>query len=74
MFQLPQLNEPAELASVKCPQCKEVTPTEWIRISPEWIEGPSTDVTTVIPNPMDLLKLTKRLSLCTNCGNMRLTN
>lgn len=73
MFQLPQLNEPAELASVKCPHCKEVTPTEWIKVQPDWVtttDDPFNDG----PDYIEILTLTKRLSLCTKCGNMRLTN
>lgn len=72
MFQLPPLDEvdPPELASVKCTKCDAITDHEYIKIQPEFVD--STEPYTT--DPMALLKMTKRLSICTNCGTLRLTN
>lgn len=83
MFQLPPSYEiePAELALVKCTKCARITSQEFIKIAP--VYKPPVFVeedykVTVLPDtppsPLELLKLTKRLSLCTACGTMRLTN
>lgn len=53
-------------ATTKCSVCKRSTETEFITVMPNNFAADS--------NPMDRLKLAKRLSICTQCGNLRLTN
>ena len=50
--------------STNCP--KEKIPTEqlWLKVMPEVVDEEV--------NPVELLKLTKRLMFCTSCGNIRL--
>lgn len=69
MFQLPPLDEvqPPTSSSIKCTKCEKITDHEWVKIQPH-VE----DLNSI--EPMDLLKMTKRLSICTTCGTMRLTN
>lgn len=57
------LNDAVGSVGVKCTNCKVVTPHDWIKITP------SGDLA-----PEDMLRTTKRLKLCTVCGNMSLTN
>lgn len=65
MFNLPYLDgELRESASTKCNTCKEITEQEFIKVVPN-----SPDV-----DPMELLKLSKRLVCCTKCGTLRLIN
>jgi hypothetical protein len=63
MYRLPL--EGVESLSTKCQTEKVVTDQEFVLITPV-VDG---DV-----DPMELLKLTKRLVLCTSCGNLRLIN
>ena len=65
MYQLPL--DGVESFSTKCSVEKALTPHEYIKVQPEYIGAEVFD-------PMNLLKLTKRLVLCTNCGNLRLIN
>lgn len=72
MFQLPDFSEvpPPESSSVKCTKCEAITTHEWIKVQPHFND--SLEPYTV--DPMALLKMTKRLSMCTECGTLRLTN
>lgn len=72
MFLLPDLStvEPAESVSLKCTTCKVLTKHDFVKIQPEHVPtDPEKN-----PSPLELLKLTKRLSMCTECGTLRLTN
>jgi len=62
----PDLPHEVEVANVKCSVCKLSTTQEFIKIVP-------LDMNLQV-EPMEVLKLAKRLSLCTNCGTLRLTN
>lgn len=64
MYRLPL--EGVESFSTKCPAEKEVQPHEYVKITPVVEEQ--------VFDAMETLKLTKRLTLCTNCGNLRLIN
>lgn len=57
--------EPSASVSTKCPTCKKVTQQEFLKVMP---------MTDSPVDPMDQLKLTKRLVLCTECGTLRLIN
>lgn len=50
-------------ASVKCSECKVITAQEWVKLTP---------AETAPVDPMELLKLSKRLTVCTVCGTMKL--
>lgn len=63
LFLLPL--EGSQFASVKCTECKAVTVHEWIKVTP---------VPVLTTDPMELLKLTKRLTLCTQCGLIKTIN
>lgn len=66
LFSLPvPVNDGSQFASVKCSECKSVTPHEWVKISPR---------STFAVDPMEILKLTKRLTLCTICGTLKVIN
>lgn len=71
MFQLPDFSEipPPESSLVKCTKCDEITRIEWVKIQPQ-----PDELTLDSADLMDLLKMTKRLSMCTDCGTLRLTN
>lgn len=65
MFQLAPLYalpEP-ESSLVKCSKCKKPTEQQFVKIP---VVNPDAD-------PLELMKATRRLSLCSECGNMRLT-
>lgn len=49
---------------VKCPNCKTVTPHQWLMVEVVDSFGMET--------PIELADKHKRLVLCQNCGNMRL--
>jgi hypothetical protein len=67
MYQLPYTqNEERTSVSTKCNTCKEITPQEFIKITP-FSDDPDIKALT-------LLELTKRLVICTQCGNLRLIN
>lgn len=51
--------------SAKCTTCKVPTEKQWIKVTPIPMGN---------PNPMEVLKLTKRLIMCTQCGTFQLTN
>jgi hypothetical protein len=71
MYQFPpMLMEDPSLGSTKTRCTEEKVPTEhiFIKVEPEPIEPG------LFPDPLTLLALTKRLMLCTSCGNLRLTN
>lgn len=58
------------LAKVKCPTCNKQTEQEWIKVAPEaTMHVPMSEI-----DPMEMLKKAKRLSLCIECGTLRLTN
>jgi hypothetical protein len=63
MYRLPL--EEVESFSTKCPNEKKVTEHEYTKVMP---------VADHDEDPMTLLKLTKRLVLCTECGTLRLIN
>jgi hypothetical protein len=68
MFQFPpMLMEDPDLGSTSTRCTEEKVPTEhlYIKVQPQF-DG--------AVDPMDLLKITKRLMICTSCGNLRLTN
>ena len=50
--------------NVKCPTCKTVTPTQWVMIHVADGFG--------IEEPIALADKHKRLTLCQNCGTVRL--
>lgn len=57
-------------SSVKCTKCNTVTNHEWVKITP---------FAAIVSEPNDFdslefMKLPKRLSICTKCGTLRLTN
>lgn len=56
---------PVESFSTKCPTCKEMTHHIYTKIEPLSDEP---------ADPMEMLKLIKRLTLCTKCGTLRLIN
>lgn len=66
LFHLPDQLGESQPASVKCTKCETVTPHEWIKITPAMGD--------VMIDPMELLKLTKRLTLCTQCGTLKTIN
>lgn len=74
MFQLPPLDEvdPPELASVKCTKCDAVTDHEYVKINPVVDDLANLDAAGI--TPVEFMKMSKRLSICTNCGTLRLTN
>lgn len=53
-------------ALVKCGKCDTVTEHTTVKITPLTINPAN--------NPLEILKLAKRLTMCTHCGNLRLTN
>jgi ribosomal protein S27E len=55
-----------EFLQKKCPKCKINTPHSWFKVGVSDIEGQT--------DPMELLKLYKRVVLCQNCGNISVTN
>lgn len=63
MYRLPL--EGVESVSTKCPTEKKPTEHEYVLITPAQDDE---------VDPMELLKLTKRLVLCTECGTLRLIN
>jgi hypothetical protein len=67
MFYLPVnlCGDEVQSSSVKCTVCKGSTTHHWVKVQP-W---PQVEV-----DPMELLKLTKRFLMCTQCGTFRLTN
>ena len=67
MYRLPL--EGVESVSTKCPVEKQITEQEYVKVTPV----PETEPTTN-EDAMNLLKLTKRLTLCTSCGTLRLIN
>lgn len=60
------LNANVEFLQKKCSKCKITTPHSWFRVGVNDIEGQS--------DPMELLKLAKRVVLCQTCGNITVTN
>lgn len=67
MYLMPYLDgEERVSVSTKCTNCKSIQEHQAIRIIP-MTDGPDT-------NPMDLLKLAKRLTICTNCGLLKTIN
>lgn len=65
-FQLPFTDEePRDLVSTKCPTCKIPTEQEYHKVAP---------IATEPMDPIEHMKLIKRLVICTQCGNMRLIN
>lgn len=74
MFQFPQvLMDDPSLGSTSTKCTEEKVPTEhlYVKIEPLDLEGQA------FPSPeqaMELLAKTKRLMICTSCGNLRLTN
>ena len=66
MFLLPpSVTGNRELVLTKCPTEKSVTEQEFVVL----------EVTTTEPvEPLELLKLNKRLVICTSCGTIRLIN
>lgn len=64
MYRLPL--EDVESFSTKCPTEKAIQPHEYVKITPADDSGEI--------DPMESLKLTKRLVLCTSCGTLRLIN
>ncbi len=54
------------LVSLSCTNCKKTAEHQAIKIIPERLDGDNS-------NPMERLQLAKRLTCCSNCGNMRLT-
>lgn len=67
MYRLPL--EGVESVSTKCPVEKKPTAHEYIKITPA---QESADLSQ--EDAMQLLRLTKRLVLCTECGTLRLIN
>jgi hypothetical protein len=68
MYRLPL--EGVESVSTKCPTCKKPTENEYVTVTPmkdDYEPGNNEDA-------LNLLKLTKRLVLCTECGTLRLIN
>lgn len=66
MYQLPYTDhEERKSFSTKCNVCKKPTEQEFIKITP---------LVETEADPMELLKLTKRLIICTECGTLRLIN
>lgn len=57
-----------DLSMVKCTNCKAATPTSWVEVTPNLAVGHEGEF-----DPLELLALRKRLTMCTNCGNLRLT-
>lgn len=51
--------------STKCTEEKVPTEHLFVKVEP-WPTDPA--------DPLEILKKTKRLMLCTSCGNLRLTN
>lgn len=69
MFQFPQvfMDDPSlGSTSTKCTEEKVPTEHLYVKIEPQADPG-SVD-------PFELLQKTKRLMICTSCGNLRLTN
>lgn len=62
----PDLPQSVEVANVKCTTCGKATSQEFVKVIP-------LDMS-LQAEPLETLKLAKRLSLCTNCGTLRLTN
>ena len=60
------LNANVEFLQKKCAKCKTNTPHSWFRVGVNDIKGQS--------DPMELLKLAKRVVLCQTCGNISVTN
>jgi hypothetical protein len=67
-YHLPYLgnNEVVEHVT-KCTTCKKPTEHEYIKVQPNVDEIVNID-------PMHVLSLTKRLSICTECGLLKITN
>lgn len=59
-----QTNTTLENTEIKCANCKVVTPTQWlmIHVADSFNEF----------NPVDLADKHRRLTLCQNCGTLRL--
>ena len=53
-----------ETTNVKCSTCKTATPTQWVLIEVASLEGKP---------KVEIAQLFKRLTLCQNCGTLRLT-
>lgn len=69
MFQFPQvfMDDPSlGSTSTKCTEEKVPTEHLYVKVEPQPIDE--------APDPMELLSKTKRLMICTSCGNLRLTN
>ena len=60
------LNASVEFLQKKCAKCKVTTPQSWFRVGVTHIEGQT--------DPLELLKLAKRVVLCQKCGNITVTN
>ena len=60
------LNANVEFLQKKCSKCKITTPQSWFKVGVNDIEGQT--------DPVELLKLYKRVVLCQNCGNITVTN
>lgn len=60
------LNANVEFLQKKCAKCKTNTPHSWFKVGVSDIEGQT--------DPVELLKLYKRVVLCQNCGNITVTN
>lgn len=66
MFRIPPLDHVEEgSVSTKCPTCKVPTEQYFKVITPFNTED---------TDPLSALKLSKRLVICSQCGNMRLIN
>lgn len=65
MFVFPMvLTDDADSVSTNCTKEKKPTTQQYVKIIPEVYDEEI--------NPIDLLKLSKRLMICTSCGNLRL--
>jgi hypothetical protein len=68
MYQIPYLDgEEREEVTTKCTVCKEMTDQQFIKVVPMFDAVTQDDV-------LNLLKLAKRLVVCTECGTLRLIN
>lgn len=63
------LNANVEFLQKKCAKCKINTPHSWFKVGVTDIGDPENPV-----DPLELLKLYKRVVLCQNCGNISVTN
>lgn len=67
MYLLPEFVGGVESLLAKCTTCDKKTEKHWVKIQPEALD-------TSEPYPLEVLKLTKRLIMCTHCGTLQLTN